>query len=109
MLHTMDGRSLLPHTGPEHHEGARGLELRLQPVLRVGIVVGYVDPQTAILTKNDERSAMLRTLGVRGGGGGGGGGKEEEGEGEEKEEEKVGGKRKEEGKHLLTINQRHSL
>ena len=71
VLHTMDGRSLLPHTGPKHHEGARGLELRLQPVLRVGIVVGYVDPQTAILTKNDERSAMLRTLGARRGGGGG--------------------------------------
>ena len=31
----------LPHMGPEHHEGARGPEVWLQPVLRVGIVVGY--------------------------------------------------------------------
>jgi len=44
VLHTANSRVLLPHTGPEHHEGACRLKLWLQPVFCVGIIVGNIDP-----------------------------------------------------------------
>ena len=46
----------------------------MQPELCVGVVIGNVDPEAAILTQDDERGAPLRGLG-RG---------EEEGRGESK-------------------------
>ena len=46
----------------EQYEGAGGLELRLHPELRVGVVVGHVDAQTPVFTENDECGPMVSRL-----------------------------------------------
>ena len=48
----------------------------MQPELCVGVVIGNVDPEAAILTQDDESGAPLRRLGRGEGGGGEGGGGE---------------------------------
>ena len=47
---------------PQHDEGTGGLELGLHPVLRVGVVIGNVDPQTSVFTEDDEGRAMVGRL-----------------------------------------------
>ena len=69
VLHPPRDGHPLPLPGPQDGQRAGRLELGLQPVLRVGVVVGYVDPQAAILTEDDEGGAMLGALwGVEEGG-----------------------------------------
>ena len=47
---------------PQKDKRTGGLELGLHPELSVRVVIGNVDPQTAIFAENDESSAMFGGL-----------------------------------------------
>ena len=53
---------LLPRS--EGCQGTGCLELRLHPVLGVGVVAGQVDPQTAILRQQNKCSLLLQESGI---------------------------------------------
>ena len=62
VLHPPRDGGLLPLPRPQDGQGAGGLELGLQPVLRVGVVVGHVDSQAAVLAEDDQGGAVLGAL-----------------------------------------------
>ena len=62
-LHLPDhGEVLLLGRGLEYGQGAGGLELGLEPVLRVGVAVGHVDAQAPVFAQNDQRGSGLGVL-----------------------------------------------
>jgi hypothetical protein len=51
-----------PSLGTEEDQGARRLEVRLKPVLRVGVGVGNVDTKAAVFTEDDQSGTTLECL-----------------------------------------------